>query len=275
MSELELIERLKLRFGVRSRGVVLGIGDDCAVFRPAGSSEDLVFTTDQTIEGVHFRPGVPARRVGQKALARALSDIAAMGAEPRFCLVSLAFPRSFDADSFFDGMARVARRFRLTVAGGDMARARNVSCDVVVCGSVPRGGALRRDGARPGDSLYVSGLLGRAAARRYRDVPEPRIALGKKLRGRATACMDVSDGLSIDLYRMCMASGVGAFLQSVPAAVGATEEQALQGGEDYELLFTGPAGLPGVRIGVVNDGPAGLVTLHGFPLAPEGWDHFA
>ncbi|MDZ4797313.1 MAG: hypothetical protein SGI92_04070, partial [Bryobacteraceae bacterium] len=109
--------------------------------------------------------------------------------------------------------------------------------------------------------------LGGAAARGYRDVPEPRIAFGKKLRGRATACMDLSDGLSIDLKRLCEASGVGVRLDTVPVAVGATEDQALHGGEDYELLYTGPEGLPGIRIGDI--------VPSGFPLEVRGWDHFA
>lgn len=271
MTELEIVERLRRRFGVAGlgmgRGVVVGIGDDCAVFRPVSSREDLVFTSDQVIEGVHFRSSWPARRTGEKALARALSDIAAMGAEPRFALVSIAFPRRFDFDAFFAGVARVARRYGVTVAGGDLARAKTVSCDVVVCGSVPRGKALLRSTAKVGDAIYVSGPLGLAAARGYRDVPEPRIAMGKKLRGRATACMDLSDGLSIDLHRMCVASGVGAALGTVPVAKGATEEQALHGGEDYELLYTGPAGLPGIRIGDI--------ILSGFPAEVRGWDHFA
>jgi thiamine-monophosphate kinase len=267
MTELEIIERLRRK--LPAKGLVLGIGDDCAIYRPAGSREDLVFTTDQLIEGVHFRAGTAAHRVGERAVARALSDIAAMGADPRFCLVSLAVPRTFDIESFYRG----ARRLQVTIAGGDLARSRRVSCDVVVCGSVPRGKALRRDGARPGDAIYVSGLLGGAAAAGYRKMPVPRLAVGRKLRGRATACMDISDGLAIDLYRMCMASGVGAFLHNVPQAANASGEEALHGGEDYELLYTG-RDLPGIEIGVISDGPPGYISLDGYPVAPVGWDHF-
>jgi thiamine-monophosphate kinase len=270
MTELEIIERLKKRLPAKGRGLVLGIGDDCAIYRPAGSSEDLVLTTDQLIEDVHFMRGTPARRIGEKAVARAMSDIAAMGADPRFCLVSLAVPPRFDLDAFYRG----ARKLRVPVAGGDLARSRTVSCDVVVCGSVPRGAALRRDGARPGDEIYVSGPLGHAAASGYRTMPVPRIAFGRKLRGRATACMDISDGLAIDLYRLCIASGIGAFLHRIPVAEGASSEQALHGGEDYELLYTG-RNLPGIRIGLINDGPAGYMSLDAYPLAPLGWDHFA
>jgi thiamine-monophosphate kinase len=274
MTELQIVERLRSRFGVTGRGVVLGIGDDCAIFRPVGSPQDLVFTTDQMIEGSHFHPGARPSWIGEKALARALSDIAAMAADPRFCLVSLAVPRSFDLDAFYRGLGRIADRFSILVAGGDLARSRSVSCDVVVCGSVPRGRALRRDRARPGDAIYVSGPLGQSALRKYRNIPEPRIAWGRNLRGRATAGMDLSDGLSLDLHRLCDASSVGASLFNVPVASGATLEQALHGGEDYELLYTGQK-LPGLEIGVITHGPSGSVTFNGSPLAPGGWDHFA
>ncbi|MBC7927718.1 MAG: thiamine-phosphate kinase, partial [Bryobacteraceae bacterium] len=143
-------------------------------------------------------------------------------------------------------------------------------------GSLPRGTALRRDGARPGDTVYVSGPLGGNASRNYRDIPRPRIDLGKRLRGSATACMDLSDGLSIDLYRLCLSSSTAALLDSLPVATGANEHQALHGGEDYELLYTGPANLPGFRIGTITDGPTGGITLRGFPLTPElGYDHFS
>jgi thiamine-monophosphate kinase len=269
MTELEIIERLRRKLLPKGRGLLLGIGDDCAIYRSPGSREDLVFTSDQLIEGVHFRTGTTAPRIGQRALARALSDIAAMGADPRFCLVSLAVPRCFDIEGFYRG----ARRLSVAIAGGDLARASRIACDVMVCGSVPRGKALRRDGARMGDAIYVSGPLGGAAASGYRRMPVPRLQEGRKLRGRATACMDVSDGLAIDLYRLCMASGVGAFLHDVPRAAKATTEQALHAGEDYELLYTGED-LPGIRVGVVSDGPPGYISLDGYPVAPLGWDHF-
>lgn len=274
MTELEIVELLRRRTKSRDPRLVLGIGDDCAIYRQPGARDDLLFTSDQVIEGVHFAPGAPARRIAEKAVLRALSDIAAMGGDPRFCLVSLAAPKDFRFDLFFEGVRRVCRHHRLTLAGGDLARARTICCDVVVCGAAPRGAALRRDGARPGDEIYVSGPLGGAAARRYRTLPEPRLREGRALRGRATACMDLSDGLAIDLFRLCQASRTGAFLHQVPVAEGATLEQALHGGEDYELLYTGH-NLPGIRIGVIHDGPAGLVTLEGYPVPPSGWDHFA
>src|SRR5699024_10919459 len=151
-----------------------------------------------------------------------------------------------------------------------------LTCDIVVCGDVPQGKALRRDGARPGDHIYVSGRLGKPWQTDLR--PTPRIQFGIALRGRASAAMDLSDGLSIDLHRLCQASAVAAELQKVPVVRGSTLEQALHGGEDYELLFTMPARLApppkALRIGTIVRGEAGRVTLNGQPIPPLGYDHF-
>ncbi len=272
--------------------MVMGIGDDCAIFHPRGASEDLLFTTDMLIEGTHFlRETHTAADVGWKALARGLSDIAAMGGEPRFCLVSLAlapWTGSRWVDGFYDGLMKLASREAAPLAGGDLSHAERVMCDIVVCGAVPRGRALRRDGARPGDAIYVSGALGgaalRLAKRRKPARPEPRLALGRFLREKlhATAAMDLSDGISLDLRRMCLASNTAADIETPPRYRGATLEQALHGGEDYELLFTVRdgrvpaqfAGLPLTRIGTMRKGSPGAVNLHGTPLAPLGYDHF-
>jgi thiamine-monophosphate kinase len=297
-SEEDLIERLRRRAPLPAKGLVLGIGDDCAIYRPRGSEEDLLFTTDFLIEDVHFRRTTHRPEdVGWKALARGLSDIAAMGGEPRFCLLSLAVstwatPRWIDA--FYTGLFRIATRFGAPLAGGDLARAAKITCDIVVCGAVPRNSALRRDGAHSGDRIYVSGLLGgsalglargKGAAWRRHTRPEPRVALGRFLREklRATAAMDLSDGLSLDLRRMCQASGVSADISAPPLYPKATLAQALHGGEDYELLFTVrrdarvPAafeGIPLTHIGTLHRGSRGAVTLEGVPLAPLGFDHF-
>jgi thiamine-monophosphate kinase len=170
----------------------LGIGDDCAIYRPRGGSEDLLFTTDMLLEDIHFRRAThPPEDVGHKALARGLSDIAAMGGSPRFCLLSLAIPRWADqawVDGFYRGFLRLAHRTATPLAGGDLASAERLACDVIVCGAVPRGQALLRAGAKPGDGIYVSGKLGgsalglatgrgRASKRHLR--PEPRLALGR------------------------------------------------------------------------------------------------
>jgi thiamine-monophosphate kinase len=279
--------------------VVLGIGDDCAIYRPRGSADDLLFTSDMFIEGVHFlrethKPGV----AGRKALVRSLSDIAAMGGSPRFCLVSLCIPAwagSKWVDQFFDGILDLAASTSTVLAGGDLSHGDKLVCDVTVCAAVPRGTALRRDGARPGHEVYVSGALGGAAlglhtnkgkARQRHLRPEPRLALGQFLRERihATSALDLSDGLSLDLRRLCLSSGVAAEIIEPPRFSGANLQQSLHGGEDYELLFTVHPGskvpqqfegLPLARIGTIVRGAGGLVLLEGRPLEPLGYDHFA
>ncbi len=259
----------------KHRNLLLGIGDDCAIYRPR-ANEDLVFTTDLFIEDVHFTRDLPAASVGRRALARSLSDIAAMAAVPRFCLVSLALPGWAGKrwiGAFYRGLVKLAGDTGTALAGGDLAHANKLVCDVMVCGAVPRGKALRRDGARAGDLLYVSGPLG--GWRKRRDIV-PRLDLAAKLRGKASACMDISDGLALDLHRMCMASGVAAELSAIPLLRGATVEAALHDGEDYELLYTAPprTRVPGIRIGRIVRGNPGAITYDGRRLAPTGYDHF-
>jgi thiamine-monophosphate kinase len=298
-NELELVRKIGRWAGYApSSAMVLGIGDDCAIYRPRGSREDLLFTTDLMIEDVHFRRSThSAEEVGWKCLARGLSDIAAMGGEPRFCLLSLAVADWADdrwVEGFYRGLLRLAKREHTVLAGGDLARTDKVTCDIVVCGAVPRGRALRRDTARAGDGIYVSGKLGGSAlglaqgkgsAWKRHARPEPRLALGRFLREKlhATAAMDLSDGLSLDLVRMCEASGRRAEIAMPPVYAGASKEQALHGGEDYELLFTVPQkvpvprefeGVPLTKIGTMRKGKAG-VMLDGEPLKALGWDHFA
>lgn len=261
----------------------LGIGDDCAIVRPPAGHE-LLITTDLLVEGVHFRRGwLTARQTGKKALARGLSDVAAMGGTARFALLSLALPAWAGArwvKDFYSGVGELAQHWDVEVIGGDLTRSRILTADVVVVGYARAGEALRRSGARPGDGIFVSGALGRAAAAGYRDVPEPRLELGVKLRGRATACMDLSDGLALDLHRMCVASGTSAELDGVlPNAPGASLEEALCGGEDYELLCTLPPGARPprgfTRIGRMVEGrPPGAVWFAGVRLAARGWDPF-
>ncbi|HUP03385.1 MAG TPA: thiamine-phosphate kinase [Bryobacteraceae bacterium] len=293
--EIEFIERLRKKIPPAAGGVALGIGDDCAIFRPR-ASEELLFTTDLLIEDTHFRRETHGPEdVGWKALARALSDLAAMGAEPRFCLLSLALPPWAGArwvDGFYRGFLRLSAEAGAPLIGGDLGRAEKAMCDVIACGAAPRGRSLRRGGAGAGDAIYVSGALGgsalgldtgRGRAWRRHAHPEPRLALGQFLRRRgATAAMDLSDGLSIDLRRMALASKLAAEIAAPPVFPGATLHQALHGGEDYELLFTAPArvripaafeGLPLTRLGFMRKGRAGEVHLDGAPLAPLGWDH--
>ena len=176
MIETDLVEWIRKHAGVRHSRLVLGIGDDCAIFRPR-PGEDLLVTTDQLIEDVHFLKKTRPETIGERALARSLSDIAAMGGEPRFCLVSLAVPSRKGTrwmHAFFRGLLALARRTNTPFAGGDLAHDVKVHCDVMVCGGVAQGKALRRDGARPGDGVYVSGRLGKPWDRRI----EPRLSLG-------------------------------------------------------------------------------------------------
>jgi thiamine-monophosphate kinase len=278
--EQTLIERITRAIGsgpprrdVRGR-VRLAIGDDAALLRPAPSHE-LVLTCDAFLENAHFLADVhPPDSVGYKALARATSDLAAMGAKPLCFLLTLALPPKRAGrwlDAFLKGMSRAARRFHLTLAGGDTASHSTVAIDVTVLGEIREGMAVTRAGARPGDAIYVSGKLGRAQLglelvlrglhrqRRWRTLlqphlyPEPRLALGEMLASKklASAMIDTSDGLSTDLSNLCDASRVGAelWLDRLPAVRVPPEllkrgldpvALALHGGEDYELLFTVP-----------------------------------
>lgn len=250
------------------------IGDDCAVVR-SPTRRDLLFTTDFSIEGVHFTRDSSAEDIGYRALARSLSDIAAMGGTPLYCLVSLALAPWTDPawiDDFYRGIHRLLRKVNASLAGGDISHARELVCDVMVCGSIARGKALLRSGAKPGDAIYVSGPLG---GWRHKKVIEPRLEAGRELVGKAHSCMDISDGLALDLHRLCLASGVAAELDDVPLLPGATLDEALHDGEDYELLYTAPANarVPGIRIGNITKGKPGAMRYRGEALAPIGYDH--
>ena len=282
-----------------SSQVVVGIGDDCAVYRPLGSSEDLLFTTDLFIEGVHFLQQThSAADIARNALARGLSDIAAMGGAARFCLVSLCVPKWADDEwlrRFFDELVAAASQAGAVLAGGDLSHADTLACDIVVCGGVPQGQSFLRSGAQPGDEVWVSGTLGGSALGLesgegpawHRHVnPEPRLQLARYLQNgvvRPTAAIDISDGLSLDLQRLCLASGVAAEITDPPLFPGATLAQALHGGEEYELLFTIPPGhnlpfqfqgLALTPIGIIKEGPPGQIRHNGLPLEPLGYDHF-
>ena len=288
MRETDIVRRLGKLRQYHNRAVIEGIGDDCAVVRPALGS-DLVFTTDFVLQDRHFTLKThKPEAIGHKALARSLSDLAAMGSEPVFCLVSLAVPPSLTGkwiDGFYKGLIALAREHKITLAGGDLSKFDKVIVDVMCCGRVPQGKVLLRSGAKPGDNIYVTGVLGGAAASNWMRPPEPRIAAGRKLRPLASACMDLSDGLSLDLTRLCIESGVGAEIHSeaIPIARGANLDQALNGGEDYELLFTAAPAvrvpkkidtLPLTRIGGIISRKKPAVTLDGRPLSPSGFDHF-
>jgi len=297
------------------RSVIAGIGDDCAVLRiPRG--HELLVTTDFSLEGIHFRREWHAPEVvGHRCLARGLSDIAAVGGRPFAAFLSLALPRNLSQDwvnRFLKGLLTLANKFGVVLAGGDTAQSpTGILTDIVVVGSAPRGQAIRRSGARPGDRIFVTGQLGGSAAAlkllfaghklRPADFPrhfhpEPRIAIGQWLLKRklASSMIDLSDGLSTDLAHICEESGVGAEIRAddIPrATVGkplrpVDLQLALHGGEDYELLFTARAGkhipsrIAGVaitRIGKVTRGKQ-MVLLNAqgkrSTLPAQGWEHF-
>lgn len=367
--ELALIGDIRRRAEKVSSGVRLGIGDDCALLalRPG---EELALTTDLSIEDRHFRlDWHPPESVGHRALARGLSDLAAMGARPLAAFLSLGLPEELTVawdgasqhsgrggrsgqrakaggaevsvgswvERFFDGLFALAEQFGVPLAGGDLAESPVALADIVLTGAVPRGKALLRSGARAGDGLYVTGTLGGSAAglkrlatmarakgelsavvshpsRKKRGIdgapgivaelgeaglaahlyPQPRVAQGLWLRkrGLATAAIDLSDGLSTDLAHICEESGVAAEVDaaSLPVDAGATLEQALHGGEDYELLFAARAGarLPSKIAGVAvrqigrvvrrrrGKPQVELISAEGRKtLNPRGWEHFS
>lgn len=273
--EFELIKRYFADRG--GEGVVLGVGDDAALLEvPEG--HELVAATDTLVAGVHFPDDCPARAIGHRALAVNLSDLAAMGAEPRWALLALTLPAADPRwlEEFSTGFHALATRSGCALVGGDTTRG-PLSITVTALGSVPRGAALRRDGARVGDAVCVSGTLGDAAAGlglfnghfttrvpgvhplilRF-EFPEPRVALGRALRGVASSCIDVSDGLLADLGHLLEASGVGARVEvdalplSVPMELAipaeARRELALACGDDYELCFScAPDAVDGLR----------------------------
>ena len=266
MTEDSIIRKLRRRSPL--------IGDDCAIIRPT-AGQDLLFTTDLSIEGVHFTRESSAEEIGARAVARSLSDIAAMGGTPLYCLLSIALAPSTDElwiERFYSSIFKLLRKAKASLAGGDISHSDRFFCDVMICGSVAKGKALLRSGARPGNALFISGPLG---GWRNKRVVTPRLEFGRKLVGVATACMDISDGLALDLHRLCLASGVVAELDQVPLLKGATLDQALHDGEDYELLYTAPlrAKVPGIQIGRIKKGKPGAVRFQGKALAPIGYDH--
>jgi thiamine-monophosphate kinase len=321
--ELALLRNIRSRAAaLSSSGVRVGIGDDCAVLG-VRVDEEVAVSTDLSLEGRHFRlDWHPPEAIGHRTLARGLSDLAAMGARPVAAFLSLAVPPELIqarrggkswTDRFYDGLLALASARKTPLAGGDLAEFPQVVADIVLVGAVARGKALLRSTAQSGDAIYVTGSLGGSAvglravqalrgkkpAARMAAIltphlyPQPRIAQGQWLsrNNAAAAAMDLSDGLSIDLARLCEESNVAAEIDAatLPIAPGATLEEALHGGEDYELLFTAPADrklprrisdVPVTRIGRIVRRRAGKpqVTLFSASgaaaLEAEGWQHF-
>jgi thiamine-monophosphate kinase len=236
----------------RRPDVLVGPGDDCAVVRIPRSPLDWLFTTDAVIEGRHFLPDAPPRRVGRKAIARAVSDVAAMGGTPAWILVDLVAPPETPVariQSLYQGITAAARKWNLAILGGDTSQGPLLELHVACVGHVPRGTALLRSGARPRDILYVTGSLGGAylPGNNRHLLFEPRLAAGQFLAANrfATAMMDLSDGIATDLPRLLDASRRGARLDlsAIPLSPAARRtsdplRHALCDGEDFELLFT-------------------------------------
>lgn len=316
LGEFALIDRFFRDCGSR-RDTRVGIGDDGAVLTPPAGHE-LVAVVDTLVEGVHFPPQSPARPIGHRALAVNLSDIAAMGATPAWALLAITLPRA-DEDwlgEFAAGFGELARAHDVQLVGGDTTSG-PLTVTVQVLGVVPRGEALLRRGGQAGDVVYVTGTPGDAACglallqgrlrtpatarateldtlRNRFLFPEPRLAAGVRLRGVASACIDVSDGLAGDLGKLATASGCGARVEItqlplsesllVVAGRAAAEHFALTGGDDYELCFTVPpalapalGGLPCTAIGRLTTG-RGVAVLRGdsvIEFSHSGFDHFA
>jgi len=289
----------------------MGVGDDCARMRVADGME-LAVTTDMLLEGRHFLPDAEPRALGHKALAVNLSDLAACGATPRWAVLAIALKSADETwlAGFSAGLFALAERHGVELVGGDTTRGERTIISIAALGEVPAGAALSRAGALPGDDLWVSGELGGAAlalvhpgiaeAAARLDRPEPRVALGLRLRGLAHAAIDISDGLAGDLAHILERSRVAARVSYdlIPRAaafraLGKPELEkdcALSGGDDYELLFAAPAGrrsevqalsrelaLPLSRIGAIEagEGALSIVDAAGKPIAFRGgFDHF-
>lgn len=314
-SEFQLINQYFKQRGSH-QGVTLGIGDDAALLT-VPQDEMLVATTDTFIAGRHFPSNTHPFAIGHKALAVNLSDLAAMGATPRWVLLAVTLPKAepFFLQEFANGIFNLANQYKVAVVGGDTTKG-ELSITITALGTVPMGQGIRRDSAKVGDGIYVSGTVGDAglglqlALAQYKqknltdeqqaycrarlDYPQPRIALGLALRGLATACLDISDGLAQDLGHILQASHVGAelYLEQLPLSPTLSAlpiEQALtlalNSGDDYELCFTLPddkaieivnAGVPIKRIGRIVADVGLKMSYQGqaMTINQQGYQHF-
>jgi thiamine-monophosphate kinase len=326
VGEIDIIRRLLERVSSADRSVVLGPGDDCALLAP--SEEETVFTCDAMVEGVHFDfDYVTPEDLGHRVIAANLSDLASMGAEPWVAALSLAAPGETPASTFerfYDGVAGISDRYGLAVVGGDVVGSRGgIFISVALLGKVPPGTAMTRAGAVPGDVLVLTGEVGLAQAgldslggrvelpsdakrtaeeRHLR--PEPRVELGKRLResGLVHACIDTSDSLAVSFYHVATARNLGVDVdgENLPISAAASDaaaqlgvdvyEYALDGGEDFELLFVvaledvnsavsiiEETGCRGSAIGTITEPGEGVkLSVNGErkPIPPKGFSHF-
>ena len=322
MGEFAAIDAIRRSLRQVPNDAQVWIGDDAAVLPPTGG-DVLLLAVDAVVAGVHADLGLTGLSdLGWKAMAASMSDIAAMGADPAFALVSIAAPNGTDLELLYRGIGEAAEQLGCPVVGGDLTNASDLVVSVTVSGTCS-GKPVRRDGARPGDEVWVTGPLGASAAGLNllrtghkssgtpvsgtsvfgtsisgtsisgtsvsgplvlaHSRPVPRIAEGRAARlAGATAMIDVSDGFSADASHIAIASGVGIDLAEVPVAAGASLDEALGGGEDFELVFCAPAGatIPKafrglrepIRVGTCTADAPGL-RLRGEPLRPTGWQH--
>ncbi|QBG47092.1 thiamine-monophosphate kinase [Verrucomicrobia bacterium S94] len=290
IGEHEAIRRILPALG-KDPELRVGAGDDCAVCRLPGGGLDQVFTTDPIIEQVHFRSEESPERVGNKAVGRVLSDIAAMGGRPQWILVNVVAPPALEfqyLERIYTGMTRLCEQFGTLIIGGDMAKGSSLELHVFGTGLLPENSALLRSGAKAGDSILVTGPLGGSfESGRHLDFT-PRVAEGCFLResGLVHAMMDISDGLATDLRHILAQSGVGAALEGAAIPKTGTLEQALFDGEDFELLLTSAdpdrlqskwqeqfgTSLP--VIGKITAEP-GTLKLDGRILKAKAFEHFA
>jgi thiamine-monophosphate kinase len=278
------------------------VGDDCAVL-PMNETHDMVLTSDPLIENVHFISDATPEQIAHKAVCRVLSDFAAMGAEPQYLLVNVVAPpdQNFQTlEKIYAEFSSLRKKYGAEVVGGDLAQGPVLELHVFGVGRVPKGTALLRSGAQPGDLIYVTGPLGGAQASGKQFTFEPRIEWGRALResGAVTSMMDISDGLATDLRHILKASNVGAELESSKIPIIGNIENALYDGEDFELLFTAPEGakLPDLEsrlslhslvfptfgkgkqaamlwLGKVT-AQSGRLLLDGEPLTEKAFEHF-
>ncbi len=310
MGEDAITEYLALKYSREDARIIKAIGDDTAVIKESGGAVSLA-TTDVLIEGTHFKRNLTTPfLLGSKALAVSLSDIAAMGGEPRFYLVSLNMPADTEEaylKALYRGLDKQAKKFGITLIGGNLSRSKSISISTTLLGSMPAGEVLYREGASAGDDIYVTGYLGDSALglqTLYKDgaeaittgpnkrqvrkhlEPEPRLEIGREISRKkaATAMMDLSDGLLLDLGRLCKASKVGAIIEAeklpLSRALKKSDKKAittaLTGGEDYELLFTARPGKANAiimtarphrtkitKIGRIQESKTGIIVTDG------------
>jgi thiamine-monophosphate kinase len=288
LGEKGLLQLLTGGWKTEPARVLVGVGDDCAVLRGEGRNHFLLFKTDVVVEGVHFTPQTRPGLIGRKALARALSDLAAMGARPVAAVITLGVSPDESVRrlrAIYRGLEAAAKKYRVNLVGGETTRAAQLFLNVALIGKCRGYHPVLRSGARAGDLIFVTGRLGGAQTRHHL-VFEPHLAEGEWLARQriATSLIDLSDGLGADLPRLAEASGLGYRLDenAIPRNRGVTLQAAYNDGEDYELLFTvHPSHVKTLKKKWPFATPLhsiGVMRLHGQestkPLAPHGFDHF-